>query len=27
LMKHANCELDFIMQMTGLSKEEVEALK
>ena len=27
LMKHANCELDFIMQMTGLSQEEVEALK
>ena len=26
LMKHANCELDFIMQMTGLSKEEVEAI-
>ena len=26
LMKQANCELDFIMQMTGLSKEEVEAL-
>ena len=25
-MKHANCELDFIMQMTGLSKEEVEAI-
>ena len=24
LMKQANCELDFIMQMTGLSKEEVE---
>ena len=27
LMKHANCEFDFIMQMTGLSQEEVEALK
>ncbi|TWI78041.1 putative transposase/invertase (TIGR01784 family) [Treponema putidum] len=26
LMKHANCELDFIMQMTGLTKEEVEAI-
>ena len=26
LMKHANCELDFIMQMTGLSKEEVESI-
>ena len=26
LMKHANCEFDFIMQMTGLSKEEVEAI-
>ena len=26
LMKQANCELDFIMQMTGLSKEEVEAI-
>jgi len=26
LMKHANCELDFIMQMTGLSQEEVEAI-
>jgi hypothetical protein len=26
LMKNANCELDFIMQMTGLSKEEVEAI-
>ena len=26
LMKNANCELDFIMQMTGLSKEEVENL-
>ena len=25
-MKHANCELDFIMQMTGLSKEEVESI-
>ena len=24
LMKHANCELDFIMQMTGLTQEEVE---
>ena len=24
LMKQANCELDFIMQMTGLSKEDVE---
>jgi len=24
LMKQANCEPDFIMQMTGLSKEEVE---
>ena len=26
LMKQANCELDFIIQMTGLSKEEIEAL-
>ena len=26
LMKQANCEPDFIMQMTGLSKEEVEAI-
>ena len=26
LMKNANCELDFIMQMTGLSQEEVENL-
>ena len=26
LMKHASCELDFIMQMTGLSKEEVESI-
>ena len=26
LMKHANCELDFIMQMTGLSQEEVESI-
>ena len=26
LMKPANCELDFIMQMTGLSKEEVESI-
>ncbi|MGI5083704.1 Rpn family recombination-promoting nuclease/putative transposase [Treponema putidum] len=26
LMKHANCELDFIMQMTGLTKEEVESV-
>ena len=26
LMKQANCELDFIIQMTGLSKEEVEKL-
>ena len=26
LMKHANCELDFITQMTGLSKEEVESI-
>ena len=24
LMKNTNCELDFIMQMTGLSKEDVE---
>ena len=24
LMKQANCKLDFIMQMTGLSAEEVE---
>ena len=27
LMKHANCELDFITQMTGLSKEEVESIR
>ena len=26
LMKQANCELDFIMQMTGLTKEEVESI-
>ena len=26
LMKKANCELDFIIQMTGLSKEEIEKL-
>ena len=26
LMKQANCEFDFIMQMTGLSKEEIEVL-
>ena len=26
LMKQANCELDFIIQMTGLSKEEIEKL-
>ena len=26
LMKQANCELDFVMQMTGLSEEEVEKL-
>ncbi|UTC91007.1 PD-(D/E)XK nuclease family transposase [Treponema denticola] len=26
LMKKANCEIDFIMQMTGLSKEEIEKL-
>ncbi|WP_428770129.1 Rpn family recombination-promoting nuclease/putative transposase [Treponema sp. HNW] len=26
LMKQANCELDFIMQMTRLSKEEIEKL-
>ena len=26
LMKNANCELDFIMQMTGLSQEEVESI-
>ena len=26
LMKQADCELDFIMQMTGLSKEEIEKL-
>ena len=26
LMKNANCELDFIMQMTGLTKEEVESI-
>ena len=26
LMKQANCELDFVIQMTGLSKEEIEAL-
>ena len=25
-MKQANCNLDFIMQMTGLSAEEVENL-
>ena len=26
LMKQANCELDFIMKMTGLTKGEVESL-
>ena len=26
LMKKANCELDFIIQMTSLSKEEIEKL-
>ena len=26
LMKQAHCKLDFIMQMTGLSKEEVESI-
>ena len=26
LMKKANCEVDFIIQMTGLSKEEIEKL-
>ena len=26
LMKQANCELDFITQMTGLSNEEVESI-
>ena len=26
LMKKANCEIDFIMQMTGLTKEEIEKL-
>ncbi|MEL3907144.1 MAG: hypothetical protein P1P65_09005 [Treponema sp.] len=26
LMKKANCGLDFIMQMTRLCKEEIEAL-
>ena len=26
LMKQANCETNFIMQMTKLSKEEVEAI-
>ena len=26
LMKQANCELDFITQMTGLSKEKVESI-
>ena len=26
LMKQANCEISFIERMTGLSKEEVEAL-
>ena len=26
LMKKANCEIDFIMQMTGLIKEEIEKL-
>ena len=26
LMKQANCELDFVIQMTGLSKDEIEAL-
>lgn len=26
LMKQANCELDFIMQMTGLSIEDIENL-
>ena len=27
LMKQANCETNFIMQMTKLRKEEVEAIK
>ena len=26
LMKKANCEIDFIIQMTGLSKEEIKKL-
>ena len=26
LMKHANCELDFIMQITGLTEAEIEQL-
>ena len=26
LMKQANCELDFITQMTGLTKEEVKSI-
>ena len=26
LMKQANCEIQFIEKMTGLSKEEVEAI-
>ena len=26
LMKQANCEPDFIMQMTGLTQEEVESI-
>ncbi|MGI5097739.1 hypothetical protein IZU27_09640 [Treponema socranskii] len=26
LMKHTNCKRDFIMQMTGLTKEEVESI-
>ena len=26
LMKQANCELDFIMQMTGLTQAEIEKL-
>ena len=26
LMKQANCEIDFIMKMTGLSKDEIERI-
>ena len=26
LMKKANCKIDFIIEMTGLSKEEIEKL-